>query len=51
MLENIVRIDYGAQKVFLQGGKGAILLFDFATAFPSVLHEFCGKRWKLFFLD
>ena len=40
MLSNIIDIDYQAMTVSLKCAKGAIFLFDFKAAFPSVSHEF-----------
>ena len=39
MLKNIVDVDWEAMKVSLTMPTGAIILFDFAAAFPSVSHE------------
>ena len=40
MLNNILDIDYNAMTVSLKHAKGALLLFDFKAAFPSVSHDF-----------
>ena len=40
MLNNILDIDYHARTVSLKHDKGALLLFDFKAAFPSVSHDF-----------
>ena len=40
MLNNILDIDYHAMTVSLKHDKGALLLFDFKAAFPSVSHDF-----------
>ena len=40
MLRNIVEIDWAAHKVSVYSNKGAIILFDFKAAFPSVDHSF-----------
>ena len=39
MLRNIIDIDYAAHRVSERSRSGAILLFDFQAAFPSVAHE------------
>ena len=40
MINNILDIDYNAMSVSLLHEKGALLLFDFKAAFPSVSHAF-----------
>ena len=40
MLSNVIDIDYHAMTVSLKCAKGAILLFDFKAACPSVAHDF-----------
>ena len=40
MLRNILDIDFAAQKISVKSKKGAIVLFDFRAAFPSMSHEF-----------
>lgn len=40
MLRNILDVDFAAQKISLKSARGAILLFDFKAAFPSMSHEF-----------
>ena len=40
MINNILDIDYNAMTVSLLHAKGALLLFDFKAAFPSVSHAF-----------
>ena len=40
MMNNILDIDYNAMTVSLKHAKGALLLFDFKAAFPSVSHDF-----------
>ena len=40
MINNILDIDYNAMSVSLLHDKGALLLFDFKAAFPSVSHDF-----------
>ena len=36
LLKNVVDIEYEAMKVSLQGPDGAMVLFDFRAAFPTV---------------
>jgi hypothetical protein len=43
MLSNIVDIDFEAMRVSLQYKAGAIVLFDFRAAFPSVSHTYIMK--------
>ena len=40
MLSNIIDIDYHSLKVSLNSPHGALMLFDFEAAFPSVSHEY-----------
>ena len=40
MLRNVLDIDFSAQKISLTSSKGALLLFDFRAAFPSMSHDF-----------
>ncbi len=40
MLRNVLDIDFAAQKISVKSKKGAIILFDFWAAFPSLSHEF-----------
>jgi len=40
MLNNIIDIDYDSMKVSLQCARGALILFDFKAAFPSVAPAF-----------
>lgn len=39
MLRNVLEIDAAAQKISFLSRSGAILLFDFAAAFPSLSHD------------
>ena len=39
MLRNVLIIDMAAQKISVRSKSGAILLFDFAAAFPSLSHD------------
>jgi len=39
MLQNVLDIDYAAHTISLKSRTGAILLFDFKAAFPSLAHE------------
>jgi hypothetical protein len=40
MLMNLIDVDFAAQKISIKSRKGAILLFDFRAAFPSMNHDF-----------
>ena len=40
MLRNVIDVDFAAQKISVRSTSGAILLFDFAAAFPSMSHDF-----------
>ena len=40
MLANIVDVDWEAMRVSLQSANGAVILFDFNAAFPSLSHEY-----------
>ena len=40
MLSNVLDIDFEATKVSLKHPHGAIVLFDFAAAFPSISQEY-----------
>jgi hypothetical protein len=39
MLRNVLEIDAAAHKISVRSRAGAILLFDFTAAFPSLAHE------------
>lgn len=39
MLKNILDVDWAAQKISVKSRIGAILLFDFSAAFPSLSHD------------
>jgi hypothetical protein len=39
MIRNVLEIDMAAQKISVRSRSGAILLFDFAAAFPSISHD------------
>ena len=43
MLSNVFTIDHEAMKISLLHDNGAILLFDFKAAFPSIEREFMMK--------
>ena len=47
MLSNVLTVDHEAMRVSLQCNAGAIILFDFKAAFPSIEREFMLKslRW------
>jgi hypothetical protein len=40
MLMNLIDVDFAAQKMSMKSSTGAILLFDFRAAFPSMNHDF-----------
>ncbi len=40
MLRNVLDVDYAAHKISLKTKFGAILLFDFRAAFPSLSHDY-----------
>jgi len=40
MLANVIDVDYEAMRVSLTQEAGAVILFDFQAAFPSVSHDF-----------
>ena len=40
MLQNIIDLDFAAQKISIKSKRGAILLLDFRAAFPSISHDF-----------
>ena len=40
IIENVIEIDWEMMKVTVAGSKGALVLFDFTAAFPSVCHEY-----------
>ena len=39
MISNILQVEMEAKKIALKNQKGAIILFDFAAAFPWVSHD------------
>ena len=39
MLRNVLDVDMAAHKISVRSKSGAILLFDFASAFPSLSHD------------
>ena len=39
MLKNVIEIDWAAHQISLLSGSGAIILFEFTAAFPSLSHE------------
>ena len=47
MLSNVIDVDFEAMKVSLKYEHGALVLFDFRAAFPSVAQEFLLSvlRW------
>ena len=56
MLYNILQIEYEAKQVISKGKRGAIILFDFRAAFPSMSQTFLmdimeevglGGQWKV----
>ena len=40
MLENVLDIDFESMRFSLAGSGGALILFDFEAAFPSISQEF-----------
>ena len=40
MLSNIIDVDYHSLRISLNSSHGALLLFDFEAAFPSLSHEY-----------
>ena len=40
MLANIIEVDHEAMKISLKHSRGAVILFDFAAAFPSISQEY-----------
>ncbi|CAE8680684.1 unnamed protein product [Polarella glacialis] len=40
MSRNALEVDFAAQKISIRSKSGAILLFDFRAAFPSISHDF-----------
>jgi len=46
MLHNLIEVDWGAMTVSLKRDNGALILFDFKAAFPSVSHDFLIKCLK-----
>ena len=40
MLSNVVDVDFEAMTVSLQHAQGAVILFDFKAAFPSISHRY-----------
>ena len=40
LLANVVDVDLGAMEVSLTRDNGALFLFDFRAAFPSVAHDY-----------
>ena len=39
MLRNVLEVDFAARKISLESQSGAVLLFDFSAAFPSLAHD------------
>ena len=39
MLRNVLDVDHAAQKISIRSRSGAIILFDFKAAFPSLSHD------------
>ena len=46
MLMNLIDVDFAAQKISIKSSTGAILLFDFRAAFPSMDHDLFGILLK-----
>ena len=47
MLQNVIDVDWNAMTVSLKSKHGALVLFDFRAAFPSVSHPFLKKCLEL----
>jgi endonuclease/exonuclease/phosphatase family metal-dependent hydrolase len=46
MLLNLIDVDTAAQKISVRSSRGAIVLFDFRAAFPSMNHAFMWETLK-----
>ena len=46
MLHNVLDVDFEAMKISLKIPSGALLMFDFSAAFPSVAHDFLFKSLR-----
>ena len=51
MLRNVLDIDLAAQKVSLRCKSGALLLFDFTAAFPSLSHDMLWDTLEILGID
>ena len=40
MLQNVLDIDFHSMKISFSGPDGAIILFDFEAAFPSISQDY-----------
>jgi endonuclease/exonuclease/phosphatase family metal-dependent hydrolase len=47
MLLNLIDVDTAAQKISVKSSRGAIILFDFRAAFPSMNHSFIWETLKM----
>ena len=43
IIDNVLEIDWEYMKVTINSPRGALVLFDFTAAFPSVSHEYMWK--------
>ena len=43
MLANVVDVDFEAMTISLQHARGAVILFDFKAAFPSISHDYLHR--------
>eukprot|EP00973_Karenia_brevis_P029747 4104713-Karenia_brevis.AAC.1 len=46
-IKNLFEVDTAAQKLRLKGGTGAIVLFDFTAALPTIAHEMIWDTLKM----
>ena len=51
MMQNILDIDWAAHQVSLKSRSGAILLFDFSAAFPSLSHDMLWNVMDILGID
>ena len=51
MLRNILDVDFAAQKMSVRSRSGAVVLFDFRAAFPSLSHDMIWDVLKVTGVD
>jgi hypothetical protein len=51
MLRNVLDIDFAAQQVSVRSKSGAMLLFDFTAAFPSLSHDMIWDTLEIAGID